>query len=397
MPDDGSLTAEAVQEDASLRRDWQRFALGVFLFMFGFAMHNGVFQNWFKEAQGARELDLGILESSREVPGLLTALTAGLLAAMAEARVAAIGLAVTAIGIGVTGWMPGIPAVIAISVFWSVGFHLFATMQSPITLTLARGKEGGRHLGRMSSVSAIATICGLGSAWLMAQLLPKGQYLPYFVVSGVLILGGAVALGTLSHHSAGGERKPIVFRREYGLYYLLSFLEGCRRQIFSIFASFTLIVVFEVPVQNMLALQLLNAVLIALTAPKMGKIIDRYGERGPLMWYAIGLIAVFVGYATSQTVMVLYVLYIVDNVLFTFGNGFTTYLHRIVRPGELTPCVSMGITMNHIAAVTVPVGGAYLWKQSGNYQLPFWVGVVIAVVSLVATRFIPERPAVAAA
>jgi hypothetical protein len=113
-----------------------------------------------------------------------------------------------------------------------------------------------------------------------------------------------------------------------------------------------------------------------------------------LLWYAIGLIAVFIGYATSQSVMVLYVLYIIDNVLFTFGNGFTTYLHRIVRPGELTPCVSMGITMNHIAAVTVPVGGAYLWKQSGNYQLPFWVGVVIAVVALIATRFIPERPAV---
>jgi len=105
------------------------------------------------------------------------------------------------------------------------------------------------------------------------------------------------------------------------------------------------------------------------------------------------LVFVFVGYATIKRIEVLYFLFILDNVLFTFGNGFTTYLHRIARPGELTPCVSMGITMNHVAAVTVPVGGAYLWKMAGNYQAPFWVGVVIACGSLIATRFIPDRPA----
>ena len=49
----------------------------------------------------------------------------------------------------------------------------------------------------------------------------------------------------------------------------------------------------------------------------------------------------------------------------------------------------MGTTMNHIAAVTVPVGGAWLWQHYSNYQLPFWVGVTIAAVSLIATRWLP--------
>jgi hypothetical protein len=82
-------------------------------------------------------------------------------------------------------------------------------------------------------------------------------------------------------------------------------------------------------------------------------------------------------------------LFLIDNVLFSFGVGFTTYLHRIVRENELTPCLAMGTTMNHIAAVTVPVGGAWLWKHYNNYQLPFWVGVAIAAVSLIATRWLP--------
>jgi hypothetical protein len=116
------------------------------------------------------------------------------------------------------------------------------------------------------------------------------------------------------------------------------------------------------------------------------------GERGPLSFYAIGLIVVFLGYALWENVWALYALFLIDNVLFSFGVGFTTYLHRIVRKGELTPCLAMGTTMNHIAAVTVPVGGALLWKATGNYQVPFWVGVAIAAVALITTRRLPVGP-----
>jgi len=64
---------------------------------------------------------------------------------------------------------------------------------------------------------------------------------------------------------------------------------------------------------------------------------DRKGERGPLTFYSIGLIVVFLGYATFRNVYTLYGLFLIDNVLFSFGVGFTTYLHRIARPNELTP------------------------------------------------------------
>ena len=111
----------------------------------------------------------------------------------------------------------------------------------------------------------------------------------------------------------------------------------------------------------MLSLQFINAILISITAPAIGKLVDRIGEKGPLTFYSIGLIVVFLGYATFQTVGALYTLFLLDNVLFSFGVGFTVYLHRIVRLGELTPCLAMGTTMNHIAAVTVPVGGALLY------------------------------------
>lgn len=396
--------------EARLRRDWFLFTLLNFLFAFGFAVYSGVFQNYLRDVMHSGPLQLGELESLREVPGLLAALTAGTLVALAEARVAGLGLFLTALGIGVTGlvpewaayWTANNPAaavettryvfLIFVTVFWSIGFHLWASVSPAITLTLAKGQEGGRHLGRMQAVGSLATLAALGFAWIMAKLLPRNVYNPYFFLAGGCILVASILCSRLSAHATGAPRASIILRREYGLFYLLTFLEGCRRQIFSIFASFALILVYKVPLGNMLLLQFINSILISFTAPAIGKVIDRTGERGPLTFYSIGLIVVFLGYATSQTVGALYALFLLDNVLFSFGVGFTTYLHRIARPGELTPCISMGVTMNHIAAVTVPVGGAWLWQHYHNYQLPFWVGVTIAVVSLFATRWLPRQP-----
>ena len=47
-----------------------------------------------------------------------------------------------------------------------------------------------------------------------------------------------------------------------GLFYLLTFLEGCRRQIFSIFASAALILVYHAPLKVMVNLQLIGGILV---------------------------------------------------------------------------------------------------------------------------------------
>src|SRR5579859_5806819 len=89
-----------------LRRDWKLFTLLNFLFAFGFAVYSGVFQDFLRDVMHSGPLQLGGLESLREVPGLLAAIMAGTLVALAESRVAGLGLLITAIGIGVTGLAP---------------------------------------------------------------------------------------------------------------------------------------------------------------------------------------------------------------------------------------------------------------------------------------------------
>lgn len=373
------------------RKDWKLLSAMNLFFMFGFTIYMGVFQNFFAEIVRGDELNLGLLESLREIPGLLAALMAGTLVAITESRISVLGLSITGIGIAATGFFADFWGVVAVTVFWSIGFHLWSTVQPSMILKWTKGVESARFMGQMRSSGMIATIFGLALAYGLSKLPHPPSYLTYYLLSGGSICIGSLLGFFLSRDVSHAERERIILRKEYGLYYFLIFLEGCRRQIFSIFALFTLIKVYHTDLAVVLGLFLINAILSSIFAPRMGKFIDRVGERIPLTIYASGIILIFLGYALVPVAAWLYVLYVVDNILFSFSIGLSTYLHRIVRPGELTPCLAMGTTMNHIAAVGLPVAGAWLWKASGDYRQPFFVGVALAVVALIATQKLPNR------
>jgi len=371
---------------STVQRDWVLFASLTFCFSFGFAVYNGIFQNFIREVLQVSPSQLGVLESLREVPGLLTAFIAGTLAAFAEPRLAGLALMVCALGIGATGTAGNFWTLVAINVFWSTGFHLWSSVSPAITLSLAGGREGGRHLGRMSAVGSIAVLVALGSARLFKEYL---SYKVLFLIAGATIGVAAVVAFMLSAHAASGERQPIILRRDYSLYYILTFLEGCRRQIFSTFASYVLILVYNTPVQTMLSLAFLNASLGVIAAPTVGRLVDRFGERRMLTLYYVLIACVFAGYAFFRDVRLLYALFVTDSVLFSFSMGITVFLNRIVRQGELTPSLAMGTTMNHVAAVIMPVLGGVLWKALDDYRIPFWIGFGVVFLSMMAVQRIP--------
>ncbi|MCS6831048.1 MAG: MFS transporter, partial [Armatimonadota bacterium] len=367
----------------SLRRDWGLFGALTFCFAFGFAVYNGIFQNFIREVLGVTPRQLGVLESLREVPGLLTAPIAGTLVAFAEPRLAGLALLVCALGIGATGMAGSYWVLVGFNVWWSVGFHLWSSVSPSITLALAGGREGGRHLGRMSAIGSIAVLVALGAARFLKTYL---SYKLLFFVAGAMIACAGVLAFLLSSHASSGVRQPVILRREYSLYYVLTFLEGCRRQIFSTFASYVLILVYQTPVQTMLSLAFLNAALGALVAPMVGRLVDRYGEKKSLTLYYALIACVFAGYALLRDVHWLYVLFVTDSVLFAFSMGITVYLNRIVRHGELTPSLAMGTTMNHVAAVIMPVLGGVLWSALDDYRIPFWIGLGVVLLSLAAVQ-----------
>lgn len=188
------------------------------------------------------------------------------------------------------------------------------------------------------------------------------------------------------------ERSKIRFRRDYWLYYALTFMMGSRRHIFTTFAIFLLVQVYGVDVRVTAALFLINSLVNTYAAAQLGKLVARFGERKVLTVNFVGLIGVFLGYAYIPFLPVLYMLFVLDHVFFGFNMAVDSYFQKIAHsPKEITSNVSAAQTINHISALIVPVLGGILWERVSP-SATFLAGVAIAIVSLILVQFIRTEP-----
>ena len=188
-----------------------------------------------------------------------------------------------------------------------------------------------------------------------------------------------------SARAAARAAPRITWRKEYGLYYWLSFLDGSRMQIYFAFAPFVLVEQFGVDALTLTLLLIVSALINWLTGGPVGRLVDRYGEKRMLtVGYSLHLL-VFLGFALSQNIWLLYLTYLGYNFLFLFSIGTTTYLRKICRREDLAPSLAMGVSLAHLTAIVVPIVGAALWERLG-YQFPFLFGTVFIFISLWLTQ-----------
>ena len=147
-----------------------------------------------------------------------------------------------------------------------------------------------------------------------------------------------------------------------------------------------------VDVQTIAVLGLVNGVVTVGGAYVFGRLIDGIGER-PVLVVSFGALAlIFTGYATISSLTVLFALYVLDNFFFSAEIGVTTYLRKIlIDPSDLRPSLVVGLTMNHVAAVVVPVTGGILWKAFGH-QVPFLGGAILAVLAMALSVLVSSAP-----
>jgi len=256
-----------------------------------------------------------------------------------------------------------------------------------MSLQFSPGEAKGRWLGQLRAVNSVGWLLAIGLCLLLYRFI---GYNGLFIIAGVATMGGGVAVLFASRKRTAGEL-AFVFRRRYSVYYLLQFLQGCRKQMFITFAIFALVKVHGMPVTTTMILVLINQVLVTLSGPTVGRWVDRFGERRMLSLSYVGLIFVFLGYAMITHRPTLYVLYCVDNMIFFGGIALTTYLYKIAPARDLKPTLSMGVTMNHVSSVAAPLAGGFIWYFFG-YEVIFFAGAALAFISLVASQWVnPEQ------
>lgn len=361
-------------------RDLRLLAFGMFWAMFGFGAFNAAYNNFIVQVLNLKPAQLGIVESIRETPGFLIVIVAALTMRVAEPIVAAGALILFAVGIGAFYGVDSLPSLIIWSFVWSIGLHAWMTIQPSITLALAKKKNRGKRLGQLMACSSLGTVLG------MVLVLSVGSIIGFrviFVISGLTILIGAMAILAISKDIGHAEKPRMVFNTKYGLYYVLTLLEGCRKQVFITFAIFLLVRNYHTPLAVVAGLMIINNVINFGTSEWIGKIIDRFGERKVLLVCYSAVIPVFIGYASIGIPLLLYVLYCLDNLFYIGSIGSTTYLHKIAEPRDLHPTLAMGVSFNHAAAVAVPLAGGLLWAKYGH-AAAFYGGAMVVVLSVLA-------------
>ena len=353
-----------------------------------FGVQLTLFNNFIVERLGIEPHELGYVEALREVPGFLNAFFLALIVRCAPPKVAAVALVVMGVGLAAYAEVASVFMLASFSLVWSLGFHCWLPLEQSMGLAYGPTADKGRWLGQLRSISSLAWLVAIGVCMVGLEFL---CYEGVFVLAGVCTAAGGLALFWADNKDAPAGEKRLVLKRRYLLFYALNFLQGLRKQMFITFAIFALVKVHGMPVETTMVLVLINQVLITLTAVWMGRLVDRFGERRMLTLSYSVLVFVFFGYAFVEHRPSLYALYCLDNLIFFGGIALTTYAHKIAPPDELKPTLSMGVTMNHVAAVAAPLVGGYVWLFFG-YEIIFISGALLAFVSLIVTQWInPDK------
>jgi hypothetical protein len=336
---------------------------------------------------GASGFQAGLLEAVRESQGIIALGVLAVIAGLTEPVIATIVLAVFALGISGYSFAPVYGTVMWMSVIWSLGLHMWMPLPNSMTLALSEPGRAGARLGRVAAVGALGSGLGLVVAFVLT--LAGVPIRPLYILVGVAAgLGAVSCLGIPRKIKTPGP--SFVFRRRYVTYYVLQFLEGWRKQVAICFAGFLLVNVYQTPLLVMVTLWAAIQAIGFFLSPRVGKLIDRIGEKTVLTVYYTLVTAFFIGYAFVKTKILLYGIFVIDGATFAFATALITYVNKIAPPEEHTPTLSMGVAMNHVASVTMPFLGGILWIALG-YQWAFLVGLPAAAASLLISRRLPGK------
>ncbi|NQV16030.1 MFS transporter [bacterium] len=354
----------------------------------GFQVWRTLFNNFAVEVVGLGGNHIGMIQSIREIPGFLALLVVYVTLIIKEHHLSAISISLLGIGVALTGLFPSYVGLIFTTLFMSFGFHYFETTNQSLTLQYFDIKTSPWVMGKMRSYSsAAAIIIGL-------IILLVNDYLSYEVMFGVL--GSLIILAGIwgvmqnpTREDLVPQHKKMILRKRYSLYYFLTFMAGARRQIFVAFAVFLLVERFQFSVREITLLFMLNNAINYFVSPLIGKAIIRFGEQKVLSTEYLSLIFIFIAYATVESKAVIAILYIFDHVFFNFSMAIRTFFQKIGNPEHMAPTMAAGFTINHIAAVIIPVLGGLAWIV--DYRIPFFAGAIMSLISLVAVQFISSN------
>lgn len=384
-----------LRETMSTNKAWQTpknlLVLMSVAMTIGFATWMALLNNFVIEKAAFTGAEIGLLQSIREIPGFLAFTAVFVLLILKEQTFAYLSLALLGIGVAITGYLPSVFGLYFSTFIMSVGFHYYETLKQSLSLQWFSIDEAPAMLGKLIAASSAASLAAYSFLWLAVDQLGLSYRAIYLVGGSVcLCLTLFTWLAFPRFKSKTPQRKHLLMRKRYWLYYALTFMGGARRQIFTVFAGFLMVEKFGYSVSDIAALFIINHLFNWAFAGRIGALVGRIGERRALTFEYCGLFCVFTAYAFVNDATWAAGLYVADHLFFSLAIAIKTYFQKIADQADMASTASVAFTINHVAAVVIPALFGLVWLVSP--MAVFLMGSGMSVLSLLLARNIPSAP-----
>lgn len=360
---------------------------------FGFAQaaQQNIVSNYFENNLGLAGPEFGYITAIREIPGFLLIFLTALFYRLSLPHLTGLALLLLAVGYGFFGISDSFWSVTPWVIISSMGYHTFLQTQAALGMSLTTENRSGGILGRLGAINQGGALIAMAFV-LVAFHFEWLSFTQTFVICGAFALVAAILVSRIPNMHNGQlveravKRDRIVLRKDYRLYYWLSILDGARQQIFFSFGLWVLVDHFTLDVPAISAIMLVTAALAMIAGPWIGHQIDAHGERKMLGIVNVAYIVALLGYALVDQVGIAILCYVIYSFIFPLSAmGASVYLRKIAPARDVAPSLAMGLTMQHAAAVVVPILTGFVLNYVG-YQIPFLVASAFAAITILVTR-----------
>ena len=368
---------------------FKAFLAAILITGLSYGLYKGMLDNFLAEVVGMGEMDRGVTEFFRELPGILLIFILAAFFMLSAETLYKAGALIMLVGMVMHAALPAtkVMATLAICIY-SLGEHIQIGMKSTLSLKFAKPGRGGAALGGQSAVSQIGTLVGYLVIVLVFSLVTKNQpYRVFFWLAAMLAGVSAVFAVKINGKSeTDATKRRFYFHKKYTKYYMLEMFYGARKQVFLTFGPYVLILFYGANAATISLLFAISAVACFFASPIVGRIIDKLGYKVVMVADTLILVIVcfFYGFAHHLVPMniafiICCVTYVLDSMISLASMASNLYVQDLSdSEEEVKATISTGVSINHVITIFIALFGGWIWQTLG-IELLFVASAVLGL------------------
>ena len=368
---------------------FKAFLLSILITGLSYGLYKGMLDNFLAEIVGMGEMDRGITEFFRELPGILLVFILAAFYMLSAESLYKVGAVIMLVGMTMQAALPPTKVLATLAICtYSLGEHIQLGMKSTIGLEYAKPGKGGTVLGYLSSVGQIGTLAGyLVIVAVFSAFAANQPYNLFFILSAVLAgVSMVCAMGIRGNSQTDETKRRFYFHKKYNKYYMLEMFYGARKQVFFTFGPYVLILFYGAGAATVSLLHAICSVAGFFLSPVVGKIIDRVGYKAVMVADTLILVIVcfFYGFAheifpMDVAFIVCCINYVLDSIISLASMASNVYVQDLAdSPAEVKATISTGVSINHVITIFIALFGGWIWQALGIKTL-FMLSAVLGL------------------